>query len=610
MRIYKGFFAALMGLALVACGGGGKESASTPPGTTPTAAKVEVLASATSAGTGGGDEVTITAFVKDASNNALTDTAVAFSTDTGTLTNITSTTGTSGVATATFSAGNDHSNRTATITVTSGGKTGTVSIPIQGTKLSFAGATTVPLSSSTTLSFTATDSKGNPISGAALAVTSSLNNGLSASSVTTDSNGLASITYTANTAGSDILTVAGLGDSQSKTITVSGEDFGFVSPAATTSINVGQTQTLKVRYRKNGAAQANQTVNFAATIGALSAASAVTDGNGEATVTISSSFAGNSTVSASLAGVSAQATLPLVFVATTPAKIVLQVSPTALAPNLSGSTSNLADVVATVRDANGNPVPKVVVNFSQVADPSGGVLQQASAETDPNGQAKVKYQSGANSTASDGVVLKGTVASNTSVSTTATLTVNQTAVFITLGTGNTITNFDQDTYEKTWTATVTDANGVRVTGVPLTIKVLPTYYRKGRLGWNGKIWTYAGPTLDCANEDANTNGTLDAGEDTNQDGSLTPGNVVNLQASTIPTDSNGSATITLRYAESVASWIKVRLTATAVVSGTESRTSRDFWLDVLSSDYTSETIAPAGVNSPFGTDASTCTNAN
>jgi hypothetical protein len=407
--------------------------------------------------------------------------------------------------------------------------------------------------------------------------------------------------------------VTGLGDSQSKTITVSGEDFGFVSPAAATSINVGQTQTLKVRYRKNGVAQANQTVTFAATIGALSAPSAVTDGNGEATVTITSPFAGSSTVSASLAGVSAQATLPLVFVATTPAKIVLQVSPTALAPNLSGSASNLADVVATVRDANGNPVPKVVVNFSQVADPSGGMLQQASAETDPNGQAKVKYQSGANSTASDGVVLKGTVASNTSVSTTATLTVNQTAVFITLGTGNTITNFDQDTYEKTWTATVTDANGVRVTGVPLTIKVLPTYYRKGRLGWNGKIWTYAGATLDCANEDANSNGVLDlvpTNEDINGDGALTPGNVVNLQASTIPTDSNGSATITLRYAESVASWIKVRLTATAVVSGTESRTSRDFWLDVLSSDYTSETIAPAGVNSPFGTDASTCTNAN
>lgn len=607
MKIFKGISAVLVSVALAACGGGGKGSASST--TTDTgAAKVEVLTSATSAGSAG-DEVQITAFVKDANNNALTDTAVAFSTDTGTLSSVSATTGTSGIATATFSAGNDHSNRTATITVTSGSVAGSVTLPVQGTKLSFAGATTVPLSTNTTLSFTATDSKGSPIAGAPLTVTSSLNNGVSSSAGTTDSSGQLSVTYAATNAGSDTVSVQGIGASLSTVIVVSGEDFAFTSPVASTSVPVGQTQAVKVRYRKNGVAQVGQTVNFAATVGTLSAASAVTDGNGEATVNVSSTFAGSSTLSASIAAAGAQATLPMNFVATTPAKLVLQVSPTALAPNPTGSTNNQATVVATVKDANDNPVSGVTVNFSQTADPSGGLLQQASAQTDSSGQASVKYQSGPSSTASDGVVLKATVASSPAVFSSAALTVNQTAVFIVLGTGNTITNFNDDTYEKTWTATVTDANGVRVSGIPLTIKVIPTTFGKGALVWNSKIWTY-GTHLQCPNEDANTNGILDAGEDINGDGALTPGNVVSLAASTVTTDANGSATLKLRYPESVASWIDVRLTATAVVSGTESRSFREFPLDVLSSDYTSETVPPAGRLSPFGTDASTCTNAN
>ncbi|MCU7374923.1 Ig-like domain-containing protein [Paucibacter sp. O1-1] len=110
-------------------------------------------------------------------------------------------------------------------------------------------------------------------------------------------------------------------------------------------------------------------------------------------------------------------------------------------------------MLAKVTDASGNPVADATVNFSQVSDPSGGRLQQASAVTDLNGVATVQYVSGAESTASGAVQLKGTVAGSTSVTGTALLTVNQSALFIALGTGNTISNFDNQTYEKNWSST-------------------------------------------------------------------------------------------------------------------------------------------------------------
>lgn len=290
---------------------------------------------------------------------------------------------------------------------------------------------------------------------------------------------------------------------------------------------------------------------------------------------------------------------------------MLQVTPSALAPNLNGSTTNQSSVVAKVTDASGNPVADTTVNFSQVTDPSGGRLQQASAVTDLNGVASVQYLSGAESTASSAIRLRGTVASATAITGDALLTVNQSALFIALGTGNVIGNFNTETYEKKWTVYVTDANGVAVTNVPVTIKVIPNYFAKGSLVWSetASFWVYNN-YLECPNEDrGNLNGVLDAGEDTNGDGTLTPGNVVALTSSTVTTDANGSAVITMRYAELYASWIGVRLTATAIVAGTESTAFRDFPLDKLAGDYSVKTVAPAGVRSPFGIDTSTCGNA-
>ena len=581
---------------------------------TPTTTSIELLAALPSIGTGG-DQVQISAFVTDSNNVAKVGAPIRWSVVKGRISNQALVTDINGVARATLDAGSDKSNREAVVTASVTGTSAfkTLNVPIGNTRITYAGPTTSNVGSTVKLTFTAADSKQVAIGGAALTVTSVLGNGL-AYLPTTDSAGQISVDYVASKPGVDTVTVAGLGTSQTVTMTVTGsdEDLAFIFPTPASKVLVGAPQTVTVRYRKSGVDQPGVQINLAATIGTLSSGSVTTGAGGLASATVTSGFAGSSMLSATLSASAVQATLPLSFIATVPATLVLQVTPTALAPNSGGATSQQATLVAKATDANGNPVSGSTINFSQLADPSGGLLQQASAVTDLNGVATVQYLSGAISTASGAVQLKAAVASNPAVSGTAVLTVNQSALFIALGTGNTITNFNPETYEKNWTVYVTDANGVRVTNVPVTVKVIPNYFAKGQMIWSelASQWVYL-TYAECLNEDrANYNGRLDPGEDTNGDGSLTPGNVVFLGANTVTTDSNGSATITMRYAELYAPWIGVRLTATAIVAGTESTSFRDFPLDKLAGDFSVKTVAPAGARSPFGVDVTTCTNPN
>ena len=590
-------------------------------------ATIEVLSSSTTLGTGG-DEVTLTAFVKDANNNAMPSTAISFTTSTGTLSSVSATTNTSGSASAKLTAGQDRSNRTATVTVASGAVQTTYTLPIVGSRLTFSGNTTLTQGNVADLSVSAVDSKGNALAGVPITVSSSLGNSFGSTTLTTDSNGQATVRYTATNAGNDTVRFTGAGTSVAPVMVISSEDFVFLAPTALP--RVGAVYPLEVRYRRGGVAQANVAVRFAATVGTLSASQTVTDSSGIARVNLTSNFAAPSTVSATALDGSgntlALATTTATFVATTPRDLVLQVSPSALAPNTAGGTDSQTTVVARVTDASGNPVSGVTVNFSQELDPSGGRLSQASSTTDGNGEATNKYIAGAATTANNGVRLRATVATNSAVTNTVSLTVNQSALFIVLGTGNTITNADVDTYQKTWTAYVTDANGIRVSGVTLTAKAIPTQYGKGVMGYDetAQRWRYvttsvnsSGTTVStysdvipllCPNEDSNENGRLDE-TDTNGDGQLTPGNVVALTSPTVVTDGEGKATITLRYAEMYAPWIVLKLTATGIVSGTESSSYRVFPLDRLADDFSDKAITPAGAVSPFGSTLS-CTSPN
>lgn len=477
-------------------------------------AAIDLITSASELGTGGAP-ITIQAFVKDASNNALANAPVVFTSNTGTLANVSANTNASGVATASFSSGSNKANRTATITVTSQTVSANLSVPITNTKLSVSGPSSVVSGNTIQYFVIATDSANNPIPNATIASASSLGNAITRpDGNVTNSQGSIRFVYNATNAGTDTgLKFSGLGAEVqlSTPLVVSGDDFTFVSPAASSTVQVNVLQALTVQLRVGGVPQANRTVNFAATGGTLSSATAVTGPDGRATVSLSSSAAGPVTVQASVAGVATSATLQLNIVATVPSLLVLQISPTALPINAVGSNSNnQAQVVARVTDIAANPVAGLTVNFTRVSDPSGGNLLQASAVTDSSGVATVSYRSGPESTASNGVRLRASVASNAAVFGEASLTVNQSALFITLGTGNTIENLDPQTYKKDWVAYVTDANGVAVNNVALTNKLLPLVYRTGRLVFSGSVWGYTTPIYECRNEDADNDGVLDS----------------------------------------------------------------------------------------------------
>ena len=626
MKILKWALAAMTLSLVAACGGsgnagtspfgsnGGCSGGASSPSCSSTAASVDVLASSVQVGSGG-DTATIAAVVKDANNVALSSVPVSFSASTGNLTAVTAVTNTSGVATAVFAAGADRSNRQATVTVKSGSATGQVMLDVVGTVLSYNGVTTVPLNGTATLPVKVVDSKSTPISGYPVTVSSSLGNGLSATALVTDVLGNAAVTYTATTAGADTLTFTANGSAVAPVIQVSAADFTFVTPVANTQIPVNSSRTVTVQYLSSNVPQVGKTINFAATAGVVTPATAVTNGAGQATVSISSLTASPAVIQATVSGTPpVQATLPVAFVALTPAKLVLQVSPTAIGPNLSGATSQQAQLLATVTDANGNPVSGATVTFNRLADPSGGNLSQASTVTDSSGQASVQYIAGASTTASNGVQVRASVLGAPAVFGDTQLTVNQSALFIALGTGNTISNLDPQTYKKDWVVYVTDSNGVAVPNINLTIKILPVDYRKGNLVFGGGSWGYditPGHFFLCQNEDQNFNGILDASlsEDFNQSGFLEPGNVISVTTAqtttaatsgTARTGADGRATISLLYAESYVPWIKVKLVAQAIVSGTESSREAQFVVDGLAADFNSGSVPPAGVVSPFG----------
>ena len=565
---------------------------------------IEVLSAATTVGTGG-DGVLIRAFVKDANNNALPGAIVSFRANTGTLTGVSAATNTSGVAEATFAAGADRSNRSADIVVSSGPVSSTLTLPIAGTKLTLSGPSSMILGTSSVIDVVVTDSKSNAVPNVSVSGASPLGNSLTAvAGSNTNTSGQVRFNYAANKAGTDALVFSGAGATATPTpaMVVSGEDFSFVLPSASSKVPVGTDQSIQVKLISGGQPQQGKTIAFAATGGTLTTLSSITDEFGVASTTFNSTSAGPVTVQASVFGSSTSTTLPLVVVATVPAKLVLQVSPTAIGPNASTASGNQAQVMAKVTDAAGNPVQGQIVNFTREKDPSGGDLLQATATTDGSGQASVAYRAGTGSTANNGVVLRGTVASASAVTGTATLTVNQTSLFIALGTGNTITNLDPQTYRKDWVVYVTDANGVPLDGVTLTIKAIPTAYRTGRLTFITPVWVYASPIYSCRNEDANEDGTLDktpVSEDDNGDGVLWPGNVIAVSPGSVQT-LNGRATISVTYAESYAPWIELRLTASAIVTGTESRNDAVFVVAGSAEDFNRADIPPAGVASPFG----------
>lgn len=324
-------------LALAACGGGGGSAGTTPnnPGgggtQPPVAAKIELVTSASTMSASGADgtEVTVTAVVKDANNNALPGVTVAFNVSSGTISNTVRVSNASGEVIEKLSTKGNPTPRTITITATAG----TVSSAVKEVVVQAAASTQSKLlltSSSGTL-----DSSGAPGTAVTIralvldtsnvvvpnaVVSFSTDSGaLSAASRLTDASGIASVTLdtgtdpttrtirvTANVAGAPatVVQVAVVGTKITLNAPVT------VNAGATTDISVVLTDAA-------GVPMVNRAVTFSATRNTLTtksgaASPATTDNTGRVVLSYNAVNAGAETISVSALGQTTSAALSVV----------------------------------------------------------------------------------------------------------------------------------------------------------------------------------------------------------------------------------------------------------------------------------------------------------
>lgn len=629
-------FAALT--AAAGCGGGGSSSfatigsSSSSSGTTTSVAAVSLQTSLPQIPSNGSTNATITAFVRDANNQFLKGVAVVFSSTSGGLAVTTAITDANGQATASLGTAGDPTNRTITVTATTGTKSATVGVGVVGTALALSGPASLIQGASGTYTVSLTDSAGAPISGKTVAVSSSAGNTVAAASMITDASGHMTFTLTGTKAGSDTLTATVLGQTAQTVVSVSNQSFAFTVPSADALIALLTPQTVTLVWATGGVPQTGQVITFSTTRGTFNGsatattATATTDGTGTASVTIAATTAGPAIITASSAGVSAQ--LSVTFVATNPVAIDLQASPATVA------TQGQSTITAIVRDASNNLVEGQTVSF-QLTDVTGGSLSVGSAVTDVQGKAQTVYTASSTSSATNGVKITASIPAVPAVTpATVTLTVGGQTVFLSLGTGEVISENNAKTqFILPFVVQAQDAAGNAVNGVNITLAVHSLQYGKGAWVVFNSSWVQTGqpggapyttqpPAITvCANEDVNGNGILDPGEDFNNNGKLDPGNIAavspgavvtaptTITNGTTTTTVNGSAALTITYPEDHAMWVQVLLTATATVSGTETSTTSTFWLPILASYVNTTTTTPPGAISPYGI-ATSCANPN
>jgi hypothetical protein len=544
---------------------------------------------------------TITALVRDANNQVLAGVPVTFSSTSGGLTVTLGTTDANGRATATLNAATDPTNRHISVTAAAGSANATIGVDVIGTKLTVTGPANLVQGTQGTYTVSLTDSGGKGISGATVTLTSSAGNTLTPATVTTDATGQKTFQLTAVNSGADTVAAAALGQQAQQSVTVSSQSFTLTAPAANTKVNIGVVQTITVNWQSGGAPVAGQAVAFTSTRGTLSSGTATTDASGNASVTISSTQSGPAVITATGTGVSAQTNID--FVATSPATVVLQASPSTVA--IQGQST----LTAVVRDASNNLVEGVVVSFT-LTDITGGSLSVASAPTDSQGRAQTVYTASSTTSSKNGVTV--TASTPGASSGTATLTVAGQTVFLSLGTGNSINIENDAQYSVDYAVQAIDSAGNAVANANVTLTVDSISYQKGARAWDGTIWAVVSSLTaetQCLSEDINHDGIYVAANDYNGNGKLDPGLVASVSPGSVTTDAGGSALVKVMYPKDHADYVKVTLTATSTVQGTQASTSSTFWLPAAATDVNNHSKGPPGPVSPYGT-GSTCANPN
>lgn len=618
------FFCLAVALMLAACGSGdsrrGLEEELSDRSTEPegsSVASISLFSDQATLRSSGQDVANITAIVKDSDNIVLSGVAVEFTADSGAFSVLQPVTDALGEATARVGSPNDPTNRTITITAKVGDIEASMTIDVTGSTLSVSGPASVVINDGNPITINLRDSDNNAIASQTVNLSSALNNTFSDATPVTDSTGSATVTYFGSNSGSDTIRATALSGSvaAAHTMEVSPDIFRLTQTTpGDIALNADSEITLTWL---NPDPVVGEDVEIALTRGTIddtgsNVVTVTTDDDGEAVFEISADNAGPSVITAtssSATGLTSQ--LEVDFVATQADAISVSASPTSV-----GTGGEKSSINAVVRDPNGNLVKGLTVGFS-VDDVTGGSIFPPTAVTDSNGIASTVYTSSNSSSAQNGVSVTATV-KDTAISDVVQLSVVESPVFITIGTGNTIEEPDETTYAKEFAISVTDVSGAAIANQEVSISVTPLLpaegtgiaYFKGFREWSddSNSWVTV-ITANCQNEDLDLNGVLDldVDNDLNNNGLLEPGNHVISSSKSVVTDESGWATVSLRYAQQFALYLNVMIRVTADVSGTESIEEQVWRTAGLSDDFNDEQNSPPGIVSPFGTSGS-CAN--
>lgn len=384
---------------------------------------VKVTASPTSIAGDGASTSTISATVTSSSGATIQGDEVAFTvsggSECGTVTAFAATNST-GVATATYTAGSGAGTCTVTAQEAAGAATGSTTVtqttPINNVAVTFATGT-VPADGSTTDKVTATVTTGgtgvnnDKVTFTLAADTTNACGTLSSATATTNSSGVATTTYTASTTPgfcTVTATEAATGGAGTNTIdqtsnpAPSGDTVSF-SPGTKSVVGNGTdtaTSTVTVKT-SGGTAIANDSVMFSVSggsdCGTVSPAFATTNGSGQASVTYTAGTGNTSSITCTVEAVEANGaassnTTSTNFVVTQTAP-AYTITISAASPMGTGTSET---VTVTVTDINGNAVSGDVVSFSckSASSVCGSFSNSGTATTGTNGQATITYTAG------------------------------------------------------------------------------------------------------------------------------------------------------------------------------------------------------------------------
>jgi hypothetical protein len=616
---------------LIGCGAGdagnGTSTPTTPTTQTTTPTALDLSASPTSVKSDGSTSSTITVNALNASNAILSDVTVTLNTDSGVLGSPSVVTNSTTPATVTFNSGGNRINRTATITATVGTVSAQIPVQVTGSTVTLTPTgTTLPDdgTSPVTCTITARDAGSNVIQGAAVTLTKTGGGGNvtitpGSATWTTGSDGTFTATVAGVGAGAVTLTATALGATAATALTVNPTAATFAidqlngkDAIDTTAMKIGESLVVRV----NAPAPAAN-VTFAATTGAWngtgSSVVTVPVAAGKATATLTTTQAGIANVQVYDQG--NPATSDNLTVAMTSGasaySIVLQASPTVV-PRSVGTTTGSSTLIAMVRDASNYPISDVPVSFSIVKPTSGGetvspvvVLTAATISGGLSlGEARATFTSGALSSPAEGVQVRAAVvgtaveteavgANGTPSGNDAAITIGGVAGSVAFGQATLIGVLeDKATYSWPMSVLVADSNGNKVPDALVSLSAWPIAWSTGQsCTYDADIDPSSGnhyPNQGTFwNEDVNENLFLDPGEDGTRkfyadnfvasgagkiDTYSTPVNSAGgVLPATVTTDSNGVAAFTLNYPKQSAIWTLVRIRASTVVAGSETR---------------------------------------